>query len=265
MTEAESDAAPTAPQQPPPHPVPTTTPPTEPANPIITDTTSTTTPQPYLVHIRPLSRSVTAAHLRDIFSHFGDVSVAAVPLDSTVQLPLGYGVVGMEREEEAQTAVECMNGGWIDGQLVTVTRRAAAKTASNEQRQTSEPTTPHSHSHHSIDHSPPSTRRDSYTDLDRDGDKGRSHRDDHRRHSTDKRDERRRSRSPKRRRSWVDYGEQGGDRGRGRERDRRGGYPHRRSSCSRSRSPLARSGGQSDSRSRSRSRSSSRERHKRRR
>ena len=206
----------------------------------------------HLLHVRPLSRSVTAQHLRDIFSHFGDVSLVAVPLDASVQLPLGYGVVGMERGEDAERAASCMHGGWIDGQQVTCTRKGAKAAGtpqhSAQQPLTSEATSPHSNSHHSLGDSPPSTRRSSAS------------------HHDDTRDDKRRSRSPKRRHSLVSHRERETGRGRraGHDSHRRGSFAHKQSSRSRSRSPFATSRGRSES-SRSISRSRSRDRHRRRR
>ena len=78
---------------------------------------------PFVLRVRPLSRTVTAAHLQEIFSHFGSVSRVLLPLDGRVQLPLGYALIELGSEEEAERAQGCMDGGWIDGQRMTVTRR----------------------------------------------------------------------------------------------------------------------------------------------
>ena len=75
---------------------------------------------PKILHVSNLTRNVTADHLREIFSNFGEVKTVELAMDNTVQLPKGYAFVEYSEKEEVDAAIKHMAGGQIDGQNVMV-------------------------------------------------------------------------------------------------------------------------------------------------
>jgi cold-inducible RNA-binding protein len=67
-----------------------------------------------------LSYETTEATLKEIFSKAGTVESATVITDKTSGRSKGFGFVEMSSEEEAQKAIETLNGKEIDGRSVTV-------------------------------------------------------------------------------------------------------------------------------------------------
>lgn len=62
-----------------------------------------------------LTRNVTEDHIREIFSTYGAVRFVELAMDLRVNLPRGYAHVEYESREDAEKAIEHMNGGQIDG------------------------------------------------------------------------------------------------------------------------------------------------------
>jgi len=67
-----------------------------------------------------LSYETTEATLKEIFSKVGTVESATVITDKMSGRSKGFGFVEMSSEEEAQKAIETLNGKEIDGRNVTV-------------------------------------------------------------------------------------------------------------------------------------------------
>lgn len=67
-----------------------------------------------VVRVSLLSRNVNDAHLREIFSRYGEVKDACVVRENK------SGYVKYSNSECASKAVRCMNGGQIDGVVVRV-------------------------------------------------------------------------------------------------------------------------------------------------
>jgi len=67
-----------------------------------------------------LTRNVTDAHLKEIFSTFGAVTRATVVLDQAVKIPRGFGYVEFERPADAEKARLHLHGGQIDGNTIEV-------------------------------------------------------------------------------------------------------------------------------------------------
>jgi cold-inducible RNA-binding protein len=67
-----------------------------------------------------LSYDTTEATLRDTFAQAGTVESAAVIVDKMSGRSKGFGFVEMSSDEEAQKAIELLNGKDIDGRNVTV-------------------------------------------------------------------------------------------------------------------------------------------------
>ena len=54
-------------------------------------------------------------HVKEIFSNFGNVKHVEIAIDKTVNLPRGFAYVEYENREDAEKAVDYMDGGQIDG------------------------------------------------------------------------------------------------------------------------------------------------------
>lgn len=67
-----------------------------------------------------LSYDTTEETLKETFSQVGTVESAAVIIDKMFGRSKGFGFVEMSSEEEAQKAIETINGKEIDGKNVTV-------------------------------------------------------------------------------------------------------------------------------------------------
>ncbi|KAI8553140.1 hypothetical protein RHMOL_Rhmol06G0321700 [Rhododendron molle] len=70
------------------------------------------------LHVDQLSRNVNEAHLREIFSNFGDVVKVRLAMDSAVNLSKGYGYVEFKMRADAEKAQIYMDGAQIDGNVV---------------------------------------------------------------------------------------------------------------------------------------------------
>ena len=67
-----------------------------------------------------LSYETTEATLRETFSQAGTVDSATIIIDKMTNRSKGFGFVEMSSDEEAQKAIETLNGKDIDGKNVTV-------------------------------------------------------------------------------------------------------------------------------------------------
>ena len=67
-----------------------------------------------------LSFNTTENDLQDAFAAHGTVTEANLMTDRTTGRPRGFGFVTMSTTEEAQKAVEAMNGKSLDGRALTV-------------------------------------------------------------------------------------------------------------------------------------------------
>jgi len=67
-----------------------------------------------------LSFNTTENALQDMFAEFGTVTEANLMMDRATNRPRGFGFVTMSSDEEAQKAIEAMNGKSIDGRALTV-------------------------------------------------------------------------------------------------------------------------------------------------
>merc|ERR1712187_227400 len=70
--------------------------------------------------VSELSRNVKENHLKEIFSLFGKIKKVEVAIHQRAKLPLGFGIVVFDREEEAKIALKRMHGGQIDGRVISV-------------------------------------------------------------------------------------------------------------------------------------------------
>jgi len=67
-----------------------------------------------------LSFNVTENDLQDAFAAHGTVTEANLMMDRTTNRPRGFAFVTMSTPEEAQKAIEAMNGKEMDGRALTV-------------------------------------------------------------------------------------------------------------------------------------------------
>src|SRR5213592_1228107 len=67
-----------------------------------------------------LSFNTTENDLQDAFAAHGTVTEANLMMDRSTVRPRGFGFVTMSTAEEAQKAVEAMNGKSLDGRALTV-------------------------------------------------------------------------------------------------------------------------------------------------
>lgn len=76
-------------------------------------------PQTTRLHVGHLTRNVTEAHVREIFTTYGQIKVVDLVMDGRVNLPRGFAYVEFESRAEAEKAREHMDGGQIDGNVIT--------------------------------------------------------------------------------------------------------------------------------------------------
>ena len=67
-----------------------------------------------------LSFNTTENDLNDLFAAHGTVTEANLMMDRETSRPRGFGFVTMSSAEEAQKAIEALNGKDVDGRALTV-------------------------------------------------------------------------------------------------------------------------------------------------
>jgi RNA recognition motif-containing protein len=72
------------------------------------------------IFISNLSFRVKNEDLKQIFEEYGEVSSAKVITDKLTGRSRGFGFVEMNRDEEAQAAIEELNGADFDGKVISV-------------------------------------------------------------------------------------------------------------------------------------------------
>ena len=65
-----------------------------------------------------LTRNVTEAHVREIFSNFGDLKSVELSMDRNLGLPRGFAYVEFKVHEAAAKAQIHMDGGQLDGRIL---------------------------------------------------------------------------------------------------------------------------------------------------
>ena len=72
------------------------------------------------IYVGNLAWSVTSDDLRDLFGQYGNVLSAQVIADKETGRSRGFGFVEMENDEEAQKAIEALNGATHESRQLTV-------------------------------------------------------------------------------------------------------------------------------------------------
>ena len=72
------------------------------------------------LYVGNLSFQTTEGALEELFAQFGTVTEAMLVMDKMTQRPRGFGFVTMGTAEEAQKAIEALNGKNVDGRNLIV-------------------------------------------------------------------------------------------------------------------------------------------------
>jgi cold-inducible RNA-binding protein len=72
------------------------------------------------LYVGGLSYNTSEATLKDTFAAIGTVETATIIMDKMTNRSKGFGFVEMATEEEAQKAIESLNGKELDGRTLTV-------------------------------------------------------------------------------------------------------------------------------------------------
>jgi RNA recognition motif-containing protein len=72
------------------------------------------------LYVGGLSYNTTEATLKDTFAQAGTVESATIIIDKMTGRSKGFGFVEMSSDEEAQKAIETLNGKELDGRNITV-------------------------------------------------------------------------------------------------------------------------------------------------
>jgi len=72
------------------------------------------------LYVGGLSYDTTEATLKEAFSAAGTVESATIIIDKMTNRSKGFGFVEMATDEEAQKAIETLNGKELDGRTLTV-------------------------------------------------------------------------------------------------------------------------------------------------
>ena len=72
------------------------------------------------LYVGNLSYGTTDSDLRSLFEEFGSVESAQVIIDRDSGRSKGFGFVEMDNDQEAQAAINALNGKDVDGRAITV-------------------------------------------------------------------------------------------------------------------------------------------------
>jgi cold-inducible RNA-binding protein len=72
------------------------------------------------LYVGNLSYNTTEISLRDAFGQVGTVADAKIVMDRDTGRPRGFGFVEMGTDEEAQNAIQQLNGRELDGRAINV-------------------------------------------------------------------------------------------------------------------------------------------------
>lgn len=77
------------------------------------------------LYVGNLSYQTTEDTIREAFEEYGQVESATVVTDRETGRPRGFGFVEMPSDDEAQAAIDAMNGQQLDGRALTVNEAQA--------------------------------------------------------------------------------------------------------------------------------------------
>lgn len=74
------------------------------------------------IYVGNLSYNTTEEDLKSVFGEFGNVDTASVIFDRATNRSKGFGFVEMGDDQEAQAAIDALNGKDLDGRPLTVNK-----------------------------------------------------------------------------------------------------------------------------------------------
>jgi len=87
------------------------------------------------IYVGNLSYQVSDQELQEVFTEFGNVVSAKVIKDRETGRSKGFGFVEMTNDEDAQTAIDELDGSEINGRAVKVNKARPKQPAGSQQRQ----------------------------------------------------------------------------------------------------------------------------------
>lgn len=72
------------------------------------------------IYVGNLANGVADTHLRELFGRYGNVSSAVIIKDKITREPRGFGFVEMDSNEEANAAINGLNGSEYEGRVLKV-------------------------------------------------------------------------------------------------------------------------------------------------
>ncbi|WP_440998625.1 RNA recognition motif domain-containing protein [Fodinibius sp. SL11] len=83
------------------------------------------------IYVGNLSYKVSDQELMDVFEEFGEVTSSKVIKDRETGRSKGFGFVEMENDQEAQAAIDQLDGAEINGRAVKVNKARPKEKAGN--------------------------------------------------------------------------------------------------------------------------------------
>ncbi len=83
------------------------------------------------IYVGNLSYKVSDQDLKEVFEEFGEVNSTKVIKDRDTGRSKGFAFVEMENEDDAQAAIEELDGSEIDGRVVKVNKARPKESAGN--------------------------------------------------------------------------------------------------------------------------------------
>ncbi|HAE21206.1 MAG TPA: RNA-binding protein [Spirochaetaceae bacterium] len=72
------------------------------------------------IYVGNLNYATDAASLRELFSHYGRVCSVELPPDPMSGMPRGFAFIEMQSDDEAEKAIEALNGSDYEGRKIRV-------------------------------------------------------------------------------------------------------------------------------------------------
>ncbi len=86
------------------------------------------------IYVGNLSYSIKEDGLRELFEEYGEVSSAKIITDRETGRSKGFGFVEMTNEEEANAAIENLNGKDVEGRNINVSKARPRKENFSDQK-----------------------------------------------------------------------------------------------------------------------------------
>lgn len=80
-----------------------------------------------IIYVGNLNYKITSDDLREVFSPFGEVESATVITDKFTGRSKGFGFVTMQNNNEAELAIQALNGTILEGRKLVVNESRSKK------------------------------------------------------------------------------------------------------------------------------------------